>query len=192
MLGVALNIPLSYVLIFGKLGLPEMGIAGAAWGTVIASAFALAVFGLFYLNAGHRRQFHVGESFHLDRGILRRYVRLGFPAGFEMFMNVATFNLWLLLFQSYGIAAGAAAAIVFNWDMMSFVPMLGLHIGVISLIGRYVGARDMTRADGVIAAGFKMALSYSALLGVLFIVFRIDLLITPMCWVWSSGAHSRM
>ena len=47
---------------------------------------------------------------------------------------------------------------------------------MISLIGRYVGARDMTRADGVIAAGFKMALSYSAMLGVLFIVFRVDLL----------------
>jgi len=175
-LGVLMNIPLSYVLIFGKLGFPELGIVGAAWGTVIASMFALVIYGVFYFNIVHRRQFHVMESFHFDAGIMRRYIRLGFPAGFEMFMNVATFNLFVLLFQSYGIAAGAAAAIVFNWDMMSFVPMIGLHIAVMSLIGRYVGAGDMTRANGVIAAGFKMALSYSAVLGVLFILFRVELI----------------
>jgi MATE family multidrug resistance protein len=176
LLGVAINIPLSYALVFGKFGLPEMGIAGAAWGTVIATLFALGVFGMFYFNRMHREQFQVMKSFHLDRGIMRRYARLGFPSGFEMFANVATFNLFILLFQSYGIAEGAAAAIVFNWDMMSFVPMIGLHIAVISLIGRYVGAGDMSRANGVIKAGYKLALGYSSILAVVFVVFRVDLI----------------
>jgi len=176
MLGMTLNIPLSYALIFGKLGLPALGISGAAWGTVTSTAFALTIFALFYFNATHRRRFGVMASFRLDRGVLRRYVRLGFPSGFEMSMNVATFNLFVLLYQSYGIAEGAAAAIVFGWDMMSFVPMIGLNIAVVSLIGRYVGANDMSRADAVIAAGFKMALSYSALLGLIFVVFRTELI----------------
>jgi len=176
LLGVVVNIPLSYALIFGKLGLPELGIAGAAWGTVIASLFALLIYGLFYFERAHRQQFKVGQSFHLDRGIMRRYARLGFPSGFEMFMNVATFNLFVLLFQSYGIAEGAAAAIVFNWDMMSFVPMIGLHIAVISLIGRYVGAGDMSRANQVIVAAYKLALGYSFTLAVIFICFRVELI----------------
>jgi MATE family multidrug resistance protein len=175
-LGIVLNIPLSYCLIFGKLGLPELGIAGAAWGTIIATAFSLLVFGLFYFSRVHRKQFGVLESFHFDRGIMRRYARLGFPSGFELFMNVATFNLFILMFQSYGIAYGAAAAIVFNWDMVSFVPMIGLNIAVISLIGRYVGAGDLTRANGVIAAGYKLALGYSAALALLFVVFRLELI----------------
>ena len=175
-LGVLLNIPLSYALIFGKVGLPELGIAGAAWGTVVATVFSLLIYLLFYFSAVHRNQFKVLDSFHLDRGIFRRYVRLGFPSGFEMFMNVATFNLFILMFQSYGIAQGAAAAIVFNWDMMSFVPMIGLNIAVISLIGRYVGANDLGRADGVIAAGYKLALGYSSILALVFVVFRVDLI----------------
>ena len=175
-LGVLLNIPLSYVLIFGELGFPELGIAGAAIGTVIATVFSLLVFLYFYLEAGHRAQFGVPESLGLDRAIIGRYVRLGLPSGMEMFMNMATFNLYVLLFQGYGIAAGAAAAIVFNWDMMSFVPMIGLNVAVISLIGRYVGARDLGRADGVISAGFRLALGYSSVLAVVFIVFRIELL----------------
>ncbi|MEM0952787.1 MAG: MATE family efflux transporter [Pseudomonadota bacterium] len=173
--GVALNIPLSYVLIFGKLGLPAMGITGAAWGTVISGAFSLGIFLLFFFGRQHRQQFAVSEAFQLDRGLTGRYLRLGIPSGFEMFMNVGTFNLFVLMFQSYGVAAGAAAAIVFNWDMMSFVPMVGLHIAVISLIGRYVGANDMSQTNAVILAGFKLACGYAGTLGLVFVVFRSPL-----------------
>lgn len=175
-LGMLLNIPLSYALIFGKLGLPQLGIAGAAWGTVIATAFSLLLFALFYFSRVHRNKFRVLDSFHLDGGILRRYARLGFPSGLELFMNVATFNLFILMFQSYGVAQGAAAAIVFNWDMLSFVPMIGLNIAVISLIGRYVGANAMSRIDAVIAAGYKIALTYSSILAAVFVIFRMNLI----------------
>lgn len=175
-LGVLLNVPLSYALIFGVAGLPEMGISGAALGTVISSLFALVIYICFYLAARNRVEFNVADSFVYDRGIMRRYARLGFPSGLEMFMNIATFNLFLLLFQSFGITYGAAASIVFNWDMLSFVPLIGLNIGVMSLIGRYVGARDMSRANGVMTAGFTIALSYSTVLAILFVVFRIDLI----------------
>ncbi len=174
--GVLINIPLSYALIFGVAGFPEMGIQGAAMGTVIASVFALLIYVGFYLAKRNRIKFSVGNSFVFDGGIMRRYARLGFPSGLEMFMNIATFNLFLLLFQSFGITYGAAAAIVFNWDMVSFIPLIGLHIGVISLIGRYVGARDMSRANGVMTAGFTIAMSYSLVLAVFFVTFRVDLL----------------
>ena len=173
--GVALNIPLSYVLIFGKLGLPAMGITGAALGTVVAGAFTLGIFMVFFLSVQHRQQFAVAEAFQIDRGLAGRYLRLGVPSGFEMFMNVGTFNLFILMFQSYGVAAGAAASIVFNWDMMSFVPMVGLHIAVISLIGRYVGANDMSQANAVIVAAFKLACGYAGTLGILFVIFRSPL-----------------
>ena len=79
------------------------------------------------------------------------------------------------MFQSYGVAEGAAAAIVFNWDILSFVPMIGLHVGVISLIGRFVGARDMARADEVMTAAFVAALVYSAMLAVVYITWRFPL-----------------
>jgi MATE family multidrug resistance protein len=183
-LGMLLNVPLSWALIFGKFGLPEAGITGAAWGTVIANLFSLCVFAAIYLQRDHRLQFAVRDSFRLDTGILRRYLRLGLPSGIELFMNVATFNLFLLMYQAYGIAHGAAAAIVFNWDMVSFVPMIGIHIGVISLIGRYVGSGDMSRVDAVLRAGFVMSLTYSAILGLIFLIFRTELVLVFA----SSGA----
>jgi len=175
LIGCALNVPLSWMLIFGKFGFPQMGIAGAALGTVVATLFTIGVLLFFYLGKDQARQFNVADSLCFDRVIMRRYLRLGMPSGLESFMNVSSFNLFLLLFQSYGVVQGAAMAIVFNWDMVSFIPMIGLNIGVMTLIGQFVGAGNMERANQVISSGFILALGYSGLLAILFLVFRESL-----------------
>ena len=173
--GLVVNVPLCYAMVFGKFGFPEMGIAGAAVSTIVATLFAFLLFVFYYFRKEHRLSFYVNDSFALDWSILRRFTRLGFPSGLELFLNVAAFNLFLLMFQSYGVVQGAAAAIVFNWDVLSFIPMMGLNIGVISLIGRFVGARDMERTNEVISAGFILGLSYSAILAILYVTFRYAL-----------------
>jgi MATE family multidrug resistance protein len=171
-LGVALNIPLSYALIFGVGFIPELGIVGAAYGTIVSTLFSLLIFFGFYFEPFHRHRYAVMQSFVLDRGIFRRFVRLGFPSGVEMFLNVAAFNLFLLMFQSYGVVEAASAAIVFNWDIVSFVPMIGLNVAIISLVGRFIGAKNLTNLREVIRAGFVMGLGYSSLLAIVFLLFR--------------------
>jgi len=173
--GLVVNIPLCYVMVFGKLGFPAMGIVGAGISTVVSTIIAFGLFIAFYFRREHRERFAVRHSFTLDLKILRRFWRLGFPSGLELFLNVAAFNLFLLMFQSYGVAEGAAAAIVFNWDILSFVPMIGLNVGVISMIGRFVGARDMARTNEVITSAFAIALAYSAVLAIIYITFRYPL-----------------
>ena len=100
---LAINIPLTYLLVFGAGPVPALGIAGAAWAIVASSVTAVAVFAGFYFRREHRMHFAVAASLHLDSGILRRWMRLGVPAGVEQFLNVAAFNLFLLMFQSYGV-----------------------------------------------------------------------------------------
>jgi MATE family multidrug resistance protein len=173
--GLIVNVPLCYAMVFGKFGFPALGIVGAGVSTVIATILAFLLFVVFYFRREHRETYSVLDSFRIDLKILRRYWRLGFPSGLEMFLNVAAFNLFLLMFQSYGVTEGASAAIVFNWDILSFVPMIGLHVAVISLIGRFVGARDMARANEVISAAFLLALSYSAALAIVYSTLRFPL-----------------
>ena len=173
--GLIVNVPLCYAMVFGKFGFPALGIVGAGISTVVATVLAFTLFVTFYLRKEHRETFAVMRSFSLDVRILRRYWRLGFPSGLEMFLNVAAFNLFLLMFQSYGIAQGAAAAIVFNWDILSFIPMIGLHVAVISLIGRFVGARDMARVNEVMSAAFSLALAYALLLAITYSTLRYPL-----------------
>ena len=170
--GVAINIPLTWALIFGYGEVPAMGIAGAAYATIISTLISLLIFSYFYLEKRHATTFLVKQSFRLDRGILRRFVRLGFPSGIEMFLNVAAFNLFLLMFQSYGIAESASAAIVFNWDIVAYVPMIGLNVAIISLIGRHIGAGDTTLMSQVIRISFMLGLGYSSILAVLFYLGR--------------------
>ncbi|MGH1373438.1 MAG: MATE family efflux transporter [Cellvibrionaceae bacterium] len=181
LLAVLLNVPLSYGLIFGVWGLPQLDIMGAALGTVLSNLFALAVFVCFYLGPKNSRVYEVAKSLKLEMPLLKRYLTFGFPSGLEMFLNIAAFNAFILLFQSYGVVQGAAAAIVLNWDILSFVPMVGLHIAVISLVGRCVGAGDYKRLNAVISSGFLLGLVYSGILALLFIVFReslVDVFIT--------------
>ncbi|MEE4278997.1 MAG: MATE family efflux transporter [Halieaceae bacterium] len=174
--GVLVNIPLSFVLIFGRWGFPELGIVGAALGTVIAAGVTIGIYLLFYLNAIHADRFSVRDSLLYSPGIMRRYLRLGLPSGLEVFIGLGTFNVFLLLFQSYGVDEGAAMAIVFNWDMLSFVPLMGLNIAVMSMTGRFVGAGDMARSNEVIVSGFILGVSYAGSLATLFVIFRAELL----------------
>lgn len=174
-LSLVINVPLCYAMVFGVWGFEPMGIAGAAISTVVSSVLGLLAFLWFYFRAEHREKFQVLSSFVPDRRILRRFLRLGFPSGLELFLNVAAFNLFLLMFQGYGIVQGASATIVFNWDILAFIPMIGLNVGVISLIGRFVGARQMDRANEAMAAAFRLGLAYSATLAVIYISFRYPL-----------------
>jgi MATE family multidrug resistance protein len=170
--GIVLNLPLSYMLIFGKFGLPALGMAGAAWATFLATLSSVLLFIAFYFARGNRLRFQVARSWCLDRGIIRRYLRLGLPSGVETFLNVAAFNMFLLMFHSYGVVEAASATIVFNWDILSFVPLLGLNIAVMSLTGRAVGASDLKHTDAITSAGYVLGLGYSTLLATLFLVFR--------------------
>ena len=170
--GVVFNIPVTWAMVFGKFGFPAMGIAGAAYGSVLSMVFAIALYCAYYFARENRERFAIAASFVFDRGISRRYIRLGFPSGMEMFLNIAAFNLFLLMFQSYGIPEAAAATIVFNWDILSFVPLMGLNIAVMSMIGRFVGARDMAQTNAVTTSGYILGIGYSAVLATCFLLLR--------------------
>ena len=116
------------------------------------------------------------QSFRFDLEIARTFVKFGFPSGLETFLNVAAFNLYVLLFQSYGATEGAAVTIVFNWDMVCFVPLVGLQIAVVSLIGRYHGANDEVNLNKTIGTSLLTAMAYGGSLGIIFMLLRSDLI----------------
>ena len=102
---------------------------------------------------------------------MRKLLRFGYPAGVELFLNLLAFTSMILLFHSHGLATATAVTIVFNWDMVSFVPLLGIQIGVVSLVGRYMGAGRPEIAERVTRSGLKMGWSYSSVILVLFVGF---------------------
>jgi MATE family multidrug resistance protein len=164
------NVGANYVLIFGRFGLPAMGIRGAAYGTILGSLCGLLILLAAYLTESNRREFGVAFP-RLDGKVMRKLLRFGFPAGVELFLNLLAFTAMILVFHAHGLATATAVTIVFNWDMVSFVPLLGIQIGVVSLVGRYMGAGRPEIAERVTVSGLKMGWAYSSVILVLFVGF---------------------
>jgi MATE family multidrug resistance protein len=171
LMAMLVNIGANYVLIFGHFGVPALGIRGAAIGTLLGSFCALLVLLAAYLGRSNRREFGVTAALRFDGAVMKKLLRFGSPAGVELFLNLLAFTLMILLFHSHSLATATAVTIVFNWDMVSFVPLIGIQIGVVSLVGRYLGAGRPEVAERVARSGLKMGWTYSSVLLVLFVVF---------------------
>ncbi|MEJ5260425.1 MAG: MATE family efflux transporter [Anaerohalosphaeraceae bacterium] len=155
------NIIINYVLIFGHFGFPALGIRGAAYGTILGSFFGLLVLGSVYLLGPERHVFAVIRSFRYDGLLMKKLWRYGTPAGIEFFLNMLAFTLLILNFHACGLQTATAVTIVFNWDLVSFIPLVGIHVGVTSLVGRYMGRSEPDIADRAAFSGLKLAWTYS-------------------------------
>lgn len=169
LLAMAVNIGANYVLIFGKFGFPALGMRGAAYGTVIGDGAGTVLLACRYFAPAMRRRYRTLRTLRFHRQTFATLLRFGWPAGVEFFLIIAAFNVVVQWFHSYGPDVATAVTITFNWDMVAFVPMTGLNIGVMSLVGRYMGARQPDAAQRAALSGLKAALMYSGTLTVLFL-----------------------
>ena len=168
---MAVNVFMNYVLIFGKLGFPALGITGAAIGTLSGSFAGLAVLAVVYFGKRNRDEFGIVKGLRFDRGLMKKLWLFGSPSGAEFVLNILAFNLVVLSFHSYGVAVAAAITITFSWDMVSFIPLLGVGVGVMSLVGRYMGAGKPDVAHRVTLSGLKLAALYSLVCFTAFCLF---------------------
>ncbi len=163
-----LNIFFNYGLIFGHFGLPALGLEGAAYGTLASSSCGLLILLFAYLSKSNRQTYRIRESFHFDTALIKKLLRFGSPSGLEMFLNLLAFNIIILIFHSHGLETATAVTIVFNWDLVSFVPLLGIQVGVVSLVGRYMGGGQTEIAARTTTSALKMAFIYSTMILLLF------------------------
>ncbi|MDX9978994.1 MAG: MATE family efflux transporter [Lentisphaeria bacterium] len=165
------NVGANYLLIFGHCGFPRLGMAGAAYGTIFGSCVGMLILVAAYFQRQYREEFDILAGFRLDPAMMRKLFRLGSPSGLEFFLNMVAFNLLVLSFHSYGVAQAAAVTIAFNWDMVSFIPLIGVNIGVSSLVGRYMGAGNPDTAHRATMSGLRLALAYTVVMLVVFSTF---------------------
>jgi MATE family multidrug resistance protein len=176
------NLPLVWALVFGEFGLPALGVTGAAIGTLVASGLGLTVLAWAFFAAPGARSLGPLPRFGIDRFLMRELIRKGTPSGVEFFLNMLAFQCIVVLFQRQGETSATAASIMFAWDMVSFVPLVGIEIGVTSLVGRYKGAGNHAGVRRSLRSGLKLGWVFSALIlaaflavpGMLVDVFRAN------------------
>lgn len=134
-----INIVLDYIMIFGKFGCPEMGIAGAGWATVMACVFSATCFFVLFLRADNQRQYNTLAGARPDWNLLKRMIKFGFPNGIHFFLDVAGFTVFIMFVGRLGNLELAASNMAFQLNHLAFFPMIGLGIAISTLTGQALG-----------------------------------------------------
>jgi MATE family multidrug resistance protein len=169
LLANGVNVVLDYGLIFGRFGLPEWGIAGAATATAVAEWMQAGVLMAFLLRAGVRERFSTSPV-RPDATAQRRLLRLGLPIGGQWVLEMASFALFLTMVARMGDASMAASQAFIALLSMSFMQAVGIGIAVSTLVGQYIGARDLASAARSFASAQKLTAVLSGTIALLFVL----------------------
>jgi MATE family multidrug resistance protein len=165
------NVIVNWILIYGKLGAPAMGVAGAAWATVLSrvamAAFLLAT--IMYRERGASSS--VFASLRLEPAWFSRLLRLGFPAASQVTLEVGAFAAATALAGRLAPAALAAHQIAINYAAFTFMVPLGIASAGAVRVGHAVGRGDAQAAaragwTALLFAGFFMSIAAALFLSI--------------------------
>lgn len=176
LLSTLLNIPLNYIFIFGKLGVPAMGGVGCGWATSIANWAALLAL-LAYLNINRAY-----SAFHLlshwakpNLAAIKHLLKLGLPIGLTLFIEVSMFCMIALFLAPLGATVIAGHQIVLNAISLCFMLPLSLGMALTLRISFLLGAKEVAKARLLARSAIVLALIVGCL-NVPFLFFGRDLL----------------
>ncbi len=163
------NLVLDYALIFGKFGFPALGIRGAA----IASVVAFTVIPTLYVAIMAIRErgtvYHLWNGWRFDWPLFTRLLKFGFPSGFQNFLDVSCFTIFIQLVGRLGTEQLSATSLVFNLNSLAFVPMMGLGTAVTALVGRRIGEGRPQLAVRTTWLAIALGVGYVVMFGALYV-----------------------
>jgi MATE family multidrug resistance protein len=150
--GIVLNALISWSLIFGHFGLPALGLVGSGLGSTITWLILCGAMILFVLLDRRFRRFHLfGNWWRIDRQRMVEMVRLGWPIGATMGLEIGVFALAAYFMGWIGAPAVAGHAVALQLAALTFMVPLGLGQAATVRVGLALGRRD---EDGITRAGW--------------------------------------
>jgi MATE family multidrug resistance protein len=165
---ILFNIAANWVLVFGHLGLPALGLRGSGLATALSNAFLFVVFALVVALHPRFRRYHLfGNWWRADWRRFAKLWRLGLPIGATLAFEITVFNAAVFLMGQFGTTAIAAHAIAIQIASVTFMVPMGLSQAATVRVSRARGARDR---DGITRAGwtaFGLAVAFMASMSLL-------------------------
>ena len=173
MIGNLLNIFGNWVLIYGKLGFPEMGLTGAGISTLVSRALILLVFVVFIFKSKKMNEYaRAFPEALLSRGEMKTVFKMGYPVGIQMALESSTFTFAAVMAGWLGVIQLAAHQVVITISQLFFLMMQGLSFAVSILVSNAFGRKDLGSVREYARKGYFMTLGISATLSVLLYCFR--------------------
>ena len=161
--GNALNIAGNYSLIFGKWGMPELGLLGAGISTLLSRMAMLAIFLLLFFRKEFYRPYAHGFTLSaIGKKKLNELFRLGLPVAAQMGMETASFSLATIMVGWLGTTALASHQIMCTVGQLGFMMYYGMAAAVAVKASNYNGTGDTPNIRRTASAGFHMILVMAA------------------------------
>jgi len=166
--GIVVNVALAYGLIFGELGLPRMGVAGAGVAISAGSWTILVILASAALRRSMRERYHT-QPVRPEREAVARFVRTSAPIGGQWLLDMTTFAIFGSIIARMGDVSMAASQAMLQLLSVSFMQAIAIGLASGTLIGRYIGARDLGAAERSYRSAQMLGLGVSALVAILFV-----------------------
>ena len=170
-IGMLINIPLDYVLIYGWWVFPELGIAGAGIATVSSSCSITLILAALIFTGSHELRFKVKSNRRFEYDLLKRLLRFGIPGAMQLCIDILAFVVFIMLVGRLGVENLAATNIALSISAIAFMPSYGTSQGVAILVGQSLGRNRPGQARRATMSAAQLLLLYIAAVDLVFIFF---------------------
>ena len=174
--GNVVNIFLNWILIYGKWGMPRMGLLGAGVATLTARILMLLCFVVVFFTAKRYRPFVRGfKESSVNKEDFVALNKMGMPVGLQMGMETASFSLSTIMVGWLGTVALAAHQVMLTVGQLGFMMYYGMAAAVAVRASHFHGQGDMLRVRENVSAGFKIILVMAAAVSIPLLIVRNSL-----------------
>lgn len=176
-IGNLFNVILNYLLIFGVGIFPEMGIAGAAWATVMGQSITMIIIGTYALaDPLLRGAYRKRVAFVFCPDLTWQIARFGTPAGLHILLDVMAFTIFVMITGWMDPLSFAVSNICFSINFLIFAPLMGIGLAASVLTGQFKGEGDLVAAKRVGWSAEFLGLIYLAIATIIILTFNTKLL----------------
>ena len=173
---IVFNILIDIVLVFGYLGFPAMGIAGAATASVCAMTLSAVIFAWLYFGRRLSTRFGTRRFLWPDIGHLVHFLRVGVPIGTSWVIEHVAFSVMTIYVSTSDSVSMAAHAIAFQLNSISFMPAVAISVTGATLVGQYLGANRLDLAKRSATLCLRFSLAMLGTVAVIFLTFKESLI----------------
>ncbi|GEQ86843.1 MATE family efflux transporter [Patiriisocius marinistellae] len=167
------NVLLNYMFIFGKWGAPELGVVGAAIGTLVSRVIMVLYLWYLLYKKEKSRPFVIGiKLFTLSKVMLKKVVNLGFPSALQMFFEVAIFTAAIWLSGILGKNPQAANQIALNLSSMTFMVAMGFSVVAMIRVGNQKGLKRFEDLRRIAFSIFLLSFLCAVVFALMFLIFN--------------------
>jgi MATE family multidrug resistance protein len=169
-LTVLANVFLDWLLVLGNWGAPALGVAGAAYATVMANGLNALLSAVILWNRTNRQQYATGQPRFFNWTELRGALQVGLPMGVGDFIEIASFSVFFALIARLGTDLLAANQIALQYMSISFTLGMAVNMATASLVAQYLGAKRPDFAQLVTYRACLVAMVGMGLIGLGYLV----------------------